>query len=474
MGDADIDDSIINPLQESLVDLKALKKQLDALSTVASPSTMVARVDFQGADFQEGMKRLKEMHKLSDEATKSMEALALQNANFLNVVTGGNSTVQDYNRAIKQLTSAALDAATNGQEKLANELANVGNEMKLELQYAQQLVAGNSALTQSLQGFMGVSSSVTSGLQAAAGAFALFGASDQSVQKAIKDLLALQAVVNGLKGFSNLSSSIQKFSTALAHLTGVAGKSAKELSTWGKMVKGAVAAAGPAVVVILALAAAAIAVAQKIKGAREETAKFNEEVRKLTYTSKDVTIAFDSLRDSYKQLTDEQKGSEDVYEQYISELNSIGVKATTAADAEKALNTELAQQILHYQQQLEDYKKDEEAVKNLAKANDELRDAQKRVEDSNMGKRQAKKYLEEYINNVNIAQAAVNNLGTSEQDLAIERRNNAVELAKINSQMTKQKPGNGGGGKVKRELPGKTAADMQKFIDVTVKNVGPQ
>lgn len=312
MESASIDSRITGALKENLVDLKALKKQLDALSTVANPSTMVARVDFQGAEFQEGMKNLKEMHKLSDEATKSMEALALQNASFLKVITEGNNTVQDYNKAIKQLTSAALDAATNGQEKLASELANVGNEMKLELQYAQQLVAGNSAITQSIKGMSGVFTSAVGGLQAAAGVFALIGNADNDIQKVIKDLLSLQAVINGLKQLSNLTSEWKKLTVAVSHWMGVSGKSMKLLLDTAKAAKGAekataafavakkalAASAGPLVVALAAVIAVYKLLADRAREARAEAVAFEEQVRSMTKTTASLSVNMHELRDS--------------------------------------------------------------------------------------------------------------------------------------------------------------------------------
>lgn len=174
-------------------------------------------------------------------------------------------------------------------------------------------------------------------------------------------------------------------------------------------------------------------------------------------------------------MTDEQKNDSEFYEDYISSLNQIGIKATTAADAEKALGTELSNKIIIYQKDKEALDIREKALKKQIDALDELKAARDRASSEGMKGKQYRKYIKEFEDAYAQADAAVKELGTSEEDLAIRRRNLITEQADINKQMTPQ--GNGGGGGHTRKdiaLPGKTAADMQKFIDWAVKMNGEQ
>lgn len=306
------------PLEGGSKYARQFESEIDSLAehmsklAKAAPKQLVQPSKFAIIGIDEAIKQLQEVRGTSDEATEAIKQLALENATVSKVLLEGKGSVREYSETIRQLTAAALECATNGQEKLAEELANVGNKMKLELQYAQQLVAGNSAMTQSFKAMSGVFTSAVGGLQAIAGTFALFGASDKDIQKVIKDLLGLQAVINGLKQLSNFTSEWKKLNVAVSHWMGVSGKSMKSLLDTAKAAKGAekataafavakkalAASAGPLVVALTAVIAVYKLLADRAREARAEAVAFEEQVRSMTKTTASLSVNMHELRDS--------------------------------------------------------------------------------------------------------------------------------------------------------------------------------
>lgn len=100
-------------------------------------------------------------------------------------------------------------------------------------------------------------------------------------------------------------------------------------------------------------------------------------------------------------------------------------------------------------------------MKNLAKAQQEYQDALKASQDGNMGKKQAKEYIQPFLDALNVAQSAFNSLGISDETLANYKAYVEKLRADINDQMTPQKDGNGGGGSAakSRTIPKATSAE---------------
>lgn len=120
---------------------------------------------------------------------------------FLNV----SAKFGDANAEVKFFTKSLIDMERNGlgQSEAANQLRKQLAQLTDEIADVRGEIKALSSDTRAFDQFAGAVNVVADTFQTAAGAAALFGASEEDVQEATKNLVAIQAVSNGAKGIAN-------------------------------------------------------------------------------------------------------------------------------------------------------------------------------------------------------------------------------------------------------------------------------
>lgn len=120
---------------------------------------------------------------------------------FLNVA----GKVGDATAELRFFTKALVDLERQGQgnSEAATALRKNLAELTDQIADAKAEVKALSSDTRSFDLFAGSVSFAADALQTAAGAAALFGASEEETQEAIKNVVAIQSIANGVKGIAN-------------------------------------------------------------------------------------------------------------------------------------------------------------------------------------------------------------------------------------------------------------------------------
>jgi len=138
----------------------------------------------------------------ASEARKELSALSLitQNPKFLNIA----SRVGDANQELGFFTKTLIeleDAGLKNTEVYRDVQARLA-QLTDQISDTKQEVRAMASDTRGFDLFAGAVSFTADVFQTAAGAASLFGASQEDVTKAIKNLMAIQSVANGVKGIA--------------------------------------------------------------------------------------------------------------------------------------------------------------------------------------------------------------------------------------------------------------------------------
>lgn len=138
----------------------------------------------------------------ASEARKELSALSLitQNPKFLNIA----SRVGDANQELKFFTKTLIeleDAGLKNTEVYRDVQARLA-QLTDQISDTKQEVKALASDTRGFDLFAGAVSFTADVFQTAAGAAELFGASQEDATKAIKNLMAIQSVSNGVKGIA--------------------------------------------------------------------------------------------------------------------------------------------------------------------------------------------------------------------------------------------------------------------------------
>lgn len=220
---------------------------------------------------------------------------------------------------------------------------------------------------------------------------------------------------------------------------------------------------------LTALAVAIKAISDKSREAKKELAEFNKTVSDLTRITADNFIDTQKLIDSWNQLG-KDKNRKEIFEEYISALNSMGIKASTLADVEKVLNGELTGNFKAWRQEQEILDKQVEVFKRVTEAEQKYQEA---LTNASVIKNKKDKnaFLQPFEDELKAARAAADELKTLYPNLTWNQAENDRMRAEINEQMTPT-----GGGKSKEELrplPYTTSGEWKDFINTCVKLFGP-
>lgn len=192
-------------------------------------------------------------------------------------------SVSDLKKSIRDLESAALKAGAAGNEALADKYVKAAGAAKSKIVQLKDDINDVTIGANKMQAITGVASTIAGGFAAATGAAALFGKSQEDVQKQLVKVQAAQAVLAGVQQMSELGEQarlikiialkqLEVAQTKLATIAENGGVIARNAAAAAQWLLNKAMSANPIGVVIVAVTA--LVAAYKLLGtSSEETAQ---------------------------------------------------------------------------------------------------------------------------------------------------------------------------------------------------------
>jgi hypothetical protein len=308
---------------------------------------------------------------------------------FLNV----SAKFGDATAETKFFTKALIDMERNGlgQSEAANQLRKQLAQLTGEIGGVRREIKAMSSDTRAFDLFAGSVNFLADSFQTVAGAAALFGASEEDVQEATKNLVAIQSLSNGIKGIAN------------------------ELTTKGTAANKAYAFMQG----LVATATDATATATARLGAVLKLAGIGLLIGAIGY----LVINFSKLKDMVRGVTQESKDLQEINKQSIDSFakEKVAIESSLLAlQSDKISKQEKKKIIQDLQDQYPAYLGN---IKNEGKYSEELA---KVINDRLIPALRAKSRIQ-------AASALLEEADKESLELGIKREDRRAELAKSNS-----------------------------------------
>jgi hypothetical protein len=280
----------------------------------------------------EGKRTIADVRKEIIETKKEAEGLGTKLNEGINQAETKTVSLKAQLRAMK-VELLSLDEGSAEFKKLSRDAA----ELEDKIGDVNARVKALSSDTKRLDALIGVGTGIAGAFQAAQGAMALFGSDSKKVEEAIKNIIAVQGILNGVQTVSNL---LQK-----EHIVGVYARVAVEKTaqaltkTWTAVqwALNAAMIANPIGLIIAGVAALGAGIYFLIKGLKEGSIGFKELAKWILY----VMFPLSALYEVYKKFwSDEamankarEKAAAERTAQFKKELQEIRDKRAEEAKA---------------------------------------------------------------------------------------------------------------------------------------------
>lgn len=208
--------------KENTAEGKKLKTEIDALQVVfekantsvkdfrfnvgnypGAAKTIVDALEKARAKTEQLTHTMGDTHPATQAARRELDGLTriTENPGFLNLAGKGG----DANRELRQLTKALIELERTGlgSTQVAIDLRGQLASLQDQVKDTRAEIKALSSDTRTFDLFAGAVNIVADSFQAAAGTIGLFSDSEEEVAQITKNLIAIQAVSNGIKGIAN-------------------------------------------------------------------------------------------------------------------------------------------------------------------------------------------------------------------------------------------------------------------------------
>lgn len=208
--------------KENTVEGKKLKTEIDSLTTVfekantsvkdfrfnvgnypGAAKTIVDALEKARAKTEALTKTMGDTHPATQAARRELDGLTriTENPGFLNLAGKGG----DANRELRQLTKSLIELERGGlgSSQVAIDLRGQLASLSDQVSDTRAEIKALASDTRTFDLFAGAVNIVADSFQAAAGTIGLFSDSEEEVAQITKNLIAIQAVSNGIKGIAN-------------------------------------------------------------------------------------------------------------------------------------------------------------------------------------------------------------------------------------------------------------------------------
>lgn len=208
--------------KENTVEGKKLKNEIDALQVVfekantsvkdfrfnvgnypGAAKTIVDALEKARAKTEQLTKTMGDTHPATQAARREFDGLTriTENPGFLNLAGKGG----DATRELRQLTKSLIELERGGlgSSQVAIDLRGQLASLQDQVKDTRAEIKALASDTRTFDLFAGAVNIVADSFQAAAGTIGLFSDSEEEVQQVTKNLIAIQAVSNGIKGIAN-------------------------------------------------------------------------------------------------------------------------------------------------------------------------------------------------------------------------------------------------------------------------------
>lgn len=208
--------------KENTEEGKKLKTEIDALQVVfekantsvkdfrfnvgnypGAAKTIVDALEKARAKTEQLTKTMGDTHPATQAARRELDGLTriTENPGFLNLAGKGG----DATRELKQLTKSLIELERGGlgSSQVAIDLRGQLASLQDQVSDTRAEIKALASDTRTFDLFAGAVNIVADSFQAAAGTIGLFSDSEEEVQQVTKNLIAIQAVSNGIKGIAN-------------------------------------------------------------------------------------------------------------------------------------------------------------------------------------------------------------------------------------------------------------------------------
>lgn len=226
--------------------------------------------------------------------TRGVEAASRQIEGLDNIIKISLDNTKTFNQVVKELGNQYQNLAASGEfsEEFLKQFAQFAAEAR---DRADDLKTEIKALSSDTRGFdlmAGAISTIASGLEAAAGASALFGGNTEDVQRSIQKLIAIQSVANGVREVAKQitekgTAANKAYNFVLEQGTILFGKGSTAAQRFGAALKSIVVLA--VVVGIIELIKQLDIFGKSAAEKRAEVDKLNESMESLYQTTKKIT-----------------------------------------------------------------------------------------------------------------------------------------------------------------------------------------
>lgn len=208
--------------KENTAEGKKLKAEIDSLQVVfekantsvkdfrfnvgnypGAAKTIVDALERARAKTEQLTKTMGDTHPATQAARRELDGLTriTENPGFLNLAGKGG----DATRELKQLTKSLIELERGGlgSSQVAIDLRGQLASLQDQVSDTRAEIKALASDTRTFDLFAGAVNIVADSFQAAAGTIGLFTDSEEEVQQVTKNLIAIQAISNGIKGIAN-------------------------------------------------------------------------------------------------------------------------------------------------------------------------------------------------------------------------------------------------------------------------------
>lgn len=283
-------------------------------------------------------KTVKEVRSELEAAQKAAEGLGTSLGNTVAGAETKTVSLKAQLRAMKQ-ELLGLDEGSAEFKKISRDAADLEDRIGDVSNRVKALASD----TKRIDTLVGIGTGIAAGFQAASGAAALFGADQKKVEEAIKNVIAIQGIMNGVQTIANLLQKDQIvgiYARIALEKTQIALTKAWTAAQWAL---NAAMAANPIVLIGAAVAALATGIYFLIKGLKDGSIAFEDLGKWIIYAMNPLAALYELYKkfwsDEAKANKEREKQQKIRDDQHKAEIQAIKDKRAAESEAFKERQT---------------------------------------------------------------------------------------------------------------------------------------
>jgi len=287
----------------------------------------------------------------------------------------GETKIKSLKAQLKEMKNELL-GLDEGSARF-KQLSKAAGELTDKIGDVNQKVNALSSDTRKLDALVGAGSAIAGGFQAASGAMALFGSDSKKVEEAIKNIIAIQGILNGVQQVSQFLTAKGIIQDKLAIAGQFVKAAALKVVTAAQWLWNAALTANPIGLVVVAVSALTFGIYKLVKGLKDGTITVQDITKVLWRMIMPLMLIVDLFNYLYdaanKTETALEKGSRENTERFNKRMAEIRAERDEQEKAHGERQEQFDRQIARYEaegkssyalrlQKLEDIKAEKEAI----------------------------------------------------------------------------------------------------------------